>query len=145
MAEMETTTIVEIDKQIRDLYDKRAQLKKEADQIAVDKVAKLFEGKWICRRDGADEAAYYHISKVEELCDSAYQRQGDPPLFRCKCDRVFAFTYFKGIKTYMEEIGETLRLDQSTKILSGAEMKAILDQFKTKMADDVEAVKNAFT
>jgi hypothetical protein len=45
----------------------------------------------------------------------------------------------------MEELGETLRLDQSIKILSGAEMKAILDQFKTKMADDVEAVKNAFT
>ena len=145
MAEMETTTIVEIDKKIRDLYEKRQQLKKEADQIAMDKVAKMFEGKWICRRDGADEAAYYRISKVEELCDSACQRQGDPPLFRCKCDRVFAFTYFKGIKTYMEELGETLRLDQSIKILSGAEMKAILDQFKTKMADDVEAVKNAFT
>jgi hypothetical protein len=45
----------------------------------------------------------------------------------------------------MEEIGESLRLDQSTSILSGAEMTAILDQFKTKMADDVEAVKNAFT
>ena len=44
MAEMETTTIVEIDKKIRDLYEKRQQLKKEADQIAVDKVAKLFEG-----------------------------------------------------------------------------------------------------
>lgn len=78
MAEMETTTIVEIDKQIRDLYEKRQQLKKEADQIAVDKVAKLFEGKWICRRDGADEAAYFHISKVEELCDNVYQREGDP-------------------------------------------------------------------
>lgn len=45
----------------------------------------------------------------------------------------------------MEEISETLRLDQSTKTLSGAEMKAILDQFKTKMENDVEAVKNAFT
>lgn len=145
MAEMETTTIVEIDKKIRDLYEKRQQLKKEADQIAVDKVAKLFEGKWVCRRDGADEAAYYHISKVEELCDNVYQREGDPPLFRCKCDRVFAFTYFKGINTHMEEIGENLRLDQSTPILSGAEMKAILDQFKTKMADDVEAVKNTLT
>ena len=143
MAEMETTTIVEIDKKIKDLYEKRAQLKKEADQIAVDKVAKMFEGKWICRRGGAYEDAYYHIAKVEALCDNAYQREGDPPLFRCKCDRVFAFTYFKGISTYMEEIGEHLSLDQSTKILSGAEMKAILDQFKTKMSDDVEAVKNA--
>jgi len=111
----------------------------------VDKVAKIFEGKWICRRDGADESAYYHITKVEELCDNAYQRAGDPPLFRCKCNRVFSFIYFKGIRTYMAEIGESLRLDQSTEILSGAEMKAILDQFKTKMADDVDAVKNTLT
>lgn len=145
MAEMETTTIVEIDRKIKDLYAKRDQLKKEADQIAVDKVAKMFEGKWVCRRDGSDEVAYYHILKVEELCDNVYQRAGDPPLFRCKCDRVFAFTYFKGINTHMAEIGEHLRLDQSTQILSGAEMKAILDQFKTKMENDVEAVKNAFT
>ncbi len=145
MAEMETTTIVEIDKQIRDLYAKRDQLKKEADQIAVDKVAKMFEGKWVSRRDGSDETSYYHITKVEELCDNAYQRAGDPPLFRCKCDRVFAFTYFKGINTHMEEISEHLRLDPSTQILSGDEMKVILDKFKTKMTDDVEAVKKAFT
>ena len=145
MAEMETTTIVEIDKKIRDLYEKREQLKKEANQIAVDKVAKMFEGKWVCRRDGADEAAYYHISKVKELCDNVYQRAGDPPLFRCKCDRVFSFTYFKGISTYMDEVSENLRLDTSTNIVSGAEMKTILDKFKTKMENDVEAVKKAFT
>lgn len=142
---METTTIVEIDKKIKDLYAKREQLKKEADQIAVDKIAKMFEGKWICRHDGADDAAYYHITKVEELCDNTYQRAGDQPLFRCKCDRVFAFSYFNGIKTYMAEISEHLRLDQSTQILSGAEMKVILDKFKTKMDNDVEAVKNTLS
>ena len=136
MAELEKTTIADINDQILKLLAKKDELNRQARELAIKEANSMFNNKWVLKNDGLYKA-YYHIISVDEVCDHLYQRGDEVPIYRCTCDCSFSFTYFNGIRVYREAVTETLQLGGKTIVCAPEQLQEGLERLTREMTETV--------